>query len=170
MTRTKFDLARLDVVQGRSAAVIPVLKKLVEETETVGLKALSVQSSIYLAQALLASGKPQDAQQELDRALNRAEKLGLRSGTGAGPLPISDRFIARTGKTNQYAPQYQEAVRILESISKEAGRRAVAGSLRSEGRLSAGSEVLPGRRVISSMLTSAGALVPSVFGRDTKLR
>jgi len=27
----------------------------------------------------------------------------------------------KTGKTNQYAPQYQEAVRILETISKQNG-------------------------------------------------
>jgi hypothetical protein len=27
----------------------------------------------------------------------------------------------RAGKTREYAPQYQEAVRILESISKESG-------------------------------------------------
>ena len=30
-------------------------------------------------------------------------------------------IYARGGKTNQYVPQYQEAVRILESISKENG-------------------------------------------------
>ncbi len=120
MTRSKFDLARLDVAQGRSAAVIPVLKKLVEETETVGLKALSVQASIYLSQALLASGKPQDAQQELDRALNRAEKLGLRIEQARAHYLLGQVY-SRTEKTSQYAPQYQEAVRLLESISKESG-------------------------------------------------
>jgi eukaryotic-like serine/threonine-protein kinase len=120
MTRTKFDLARLEVAQGRSAAVIPTLKKLVEETETVGLKALSVQASIDLAQALLASGKSQDAQQELDRALNRAEKLGLRIEQARAHFLLG-QINSGTGKNNQYAPQYQEAVRILESISKEQG-------------------------------------------------
>jgi eukaryotic-like serine/threonine-protein kinase len=120
MTRSRFDLARLDVAQGRSAVVIPVLKKLVEETETVGLKALSVQASIYLSQALLASGKPQDAQQELDRALNRAEKLGLRIEQARAHFLLG-QIYARSEKTSQYAPQYQEAVRILESISKESG-------------------------------------------------
>jgi hypothetical protein len=29
--------------------------------------------------------------------------------------------LSAGGKTREYAPQYQEAVRILESISKEAG-------------------------------------------------
>jgi len=30
-------------------------------------------------------------------------------------------IYSKTGKTNQYAPQYQEAVRILETISKQNG-------------------------------------------------
>ena len=117
---SKFNLARLDVVQNRPASAIPVLKKLVEETETVGLKALSVQVSIYLSQALLATGKAADAQQELDRAMNRAEKLGLLIERAQAHYLLGEIY-SRTGKTTQYAPQYQEAVRILESISKENG-------------------------------------------------
>jgi len=120
MTRSKFDLARLDVAQKNFGAAIPTLQKLVEETQTVGLKSLSVQASIYLAQALLETGKAQDAQQELDRALNRAEKLGLRVETARAHY-VMGQAMSQTGKTSQYAPQYQEAVRILESISKEPG-------------------------------------------------
>ena len=119
-TLSQFNLAKLDVVQNRPNAAIPVLKKLVEETETVGLKALSVQASIYLAQALIATGKAQDAQQELDRALNRAEKLGLVVHEARAHFLLGEIY-SKTGKTNQYAPQYQEAVRLLESISKQKG-------------------------------------------------
>jgi tetratricopeptide (TPR) repeat protein len=119
-TVSQFNLAKLDVVQNRAAAAIPVLKKLVDETETVGLKALSVQASVYLAEALVATGKPQDAQQELDRALNRAEKLGLMVQQARAHYLLGEIY-SKTGKTNQYTPQYQEAVRILESISKQNG-------------------------------------------------
>lgn len=115
-----FNLAKLDVVQGRSAAAIPVLKKLLEESESLGLQALSVQSSIYLAQALIATNKPADAQQELDRAMNRAEKLGLLVEQARAHYLLGEVF-SLGGKTKEYAPQYQEAVRILESISKENG-------------------------------------------------
>jgi serine/threonine protein kinase/tetratricopeptide (TPR) repeat protein len=120
ITRSKFDLARLDVVQSHAAGAIPVLKKLVEETDTVGLRALSVQASLYLARALLDTGKPQDAQQELDRAMNRAEKLGLLI-EGAQAHFLLGEVYEKTGKSREYAPQYQEAVRLLESISKEQG-------------------------------------------------
>ena len=119
-TVSQFNLAKLDVVQNRSAAAIPVLKKLVDETETVGRRAESVQASIYLAEALIDTGKPQDAQQELDRALNRAEKLGLMIEQARAHYLMGEIY-SKTGKTNQYAPQYQEAVRILEAISKQNG-------------------------------------------------
>ena len=119
-TVSQFNLAKLDVVENRGPAAIPVLKKLVDETETVGLKALSVQASVYLAEALIATGKPQDAQQELDRALNGAEKLGLMVEQARAHYLLGEIY-SKTGRTNQYAPQYQEAVRILESISKQNG-------------------------------------------------
>jgi tetratricopeptide (TPR) repeat protein len=117
---TGFNLAKLNVVQDRPAAAIPILKKLVEDSDSLGLKALSVRASVYLSQALLATGKPQDAQQELDRTMNRAEKLGLLVEQARAHYLLGEIY-SRTGKTKEYAPQYQEAVRILESISKESG-------------------------------------------------
>jgi serine/threonine protein kinase/tetratricopeptide (TPR) repeat protein len=117
---TRFNMARLGVVEGHPAASLPVLKKLVEDFDSLGLKALSVQASVYLAQALLATNKPQDAQQELDRALNRAEKLGLLIEQARAHFLMGEIY-SRSGKTNQYAPPYQEAVRILKSINKENG-------------------------------------------------
>ncbi len=117
---TRFNTAKLDVVQNRAAAAIPVLKKLVEESDTLGLKALSVQSSVYLAQALLASKNTADAQKELERAMNRAEKLGLLVEQARAHYLMGE-LLSSGGKTKEYAPQYQEAVRILESISKENG-------------------------------------------------
>jgi len=116
----KFGQARLDVVQNRAAAAIPVLKKLIEDSDSLGLKALSVQASVWLAQALLAANKTADAQQELDRALNRAEKLGLLVEQARAHFLMGELY-SRAGKTREYMPQYQEAVRILDSISKESG-------------------------------------------------
>jgi tetratricopeptide (TPR) repeat protein len=117
---SKFGLARLDVVQGRSAAAVPVLQKLVQDTDAVGLKALSVEASTYLAQALEATGKVDAASQELDRALNRAEKLGLLVEQARAHYLLG-QALDKAGKSNQAVPQYREAVRLLESISKEDG-------------------------------------------------
>ncbi len=117
---SRFNLAKLDVVQGRSAWAITVLKKQVEEFDSLGLKAGSVQSSIYLAEALLATMKPTEAQQELDRTIKLAEKLGLQVGEARAHY-LMGQALDKLGKSNQATPHYHEAVRILESLSKEDG-------------------------------------------------
>ena len=123
LTVSRFNLAKLDVVQNRAAAAIPVLKKLVDETETVGLKTLSVQASIYLAQALLANNKAEDAQQELDRAMNRAEKLGLLVDQARAHYLLGEIY-SRTGKTKEYVPQYRKRCAFW---SRSARRTGLAG-------------------------------------------
>ena len=117
---SKFGLARLDVAQGRNAVAVPVLQKLIQDADAVGLKALSVQASTYLGRALLATSKLDAAQQEADRALNRAEKLGLLVEQARAHY-LMGQVLDKTGKSNQSTPQFREAVRILESISKEDG-------------------------------------------------
>ena len=119
-TITQFNLVRLDVMENRPGAAIPVLKKLVEESDSIGLKALSVEASVWLTEAFIAANKLGDAQAELDRAMNRAEKLGLLVVEARTHFQLG-QIYSRTGKIRQDGPQYQEAVRILESISKEQG-------------------------------------------------
>jgi serine/threonine protein kinase/tetratricopeptide (TPR) repeat protein len=117
---SRFSLATLDVVQGRSASAIPVFRKQVEEFDSLGLKARSVRSSIYLAEALLATGRLKEAQQELDRALIGAEKLGLMVEQARAHY-LMGQALDKSGKSDQAIPHYHEAVGILESISKEDG-------------------------------------------------
>jgi serine/threonine protein kinase/tetratricopeptide (TPR) repeat protein len=117
---SRFNLAKLDVVHGRSASAIPVFKKQVEEFDSLGLKARSVRSSIYLAEALLATRRLTDAQQELDRSLIRAEKLGLMVEQARAHY-LMGQALDKSGKSDQAIPHYHEAVGLLESISKEDG-------------------------------------------------
>jgi len=120
LANSRFDLAKLDVVQGRSASAIPVLKKQREEFDSLGLKAGSVQSSIYLAEALLATKKLGEAQQELDRTIKVADKLGLRVEQFRAHY-LMGQALDKAGNSNQAIPRYREAVKILESLSKEDG-------------------------------------------------
>ena len=117
---SRFGLARLDVLQGRGNAAIPILQKLVEETDNVGLKALSVQASIYLAQAQIAARKLQPAEQELDRALNRADKLGLIVEQAQAHYLMGE-LATVSGKEKQLGFQFRDTVNLLESISKQPG-------------------------------------------------
>jgi eukaryotic-like serine/threonine-protein kinase len=117
---SRFGLARLDVMQGHGGAAIPILQKLVAEADSMGLKALSVQASVYLAQALIAANKTQPAQQELDRALNRADKLGLIIEQAQAHYLVG-QLATVSGKEKQYGFQFRDTVKLLESISKEPG-------------------------------------------------
>ena len=50
---SKLNLAKVDVAQGHSQAAAPVLKKLIQDADSMGLKAQSVEASVYLGEALL---------------------------------------------------------------------------------------------------------------------
>ncbi|MFZ0706086.1 MAG: tetratricopeptide repeat protein [Candidatus Korobacteraceae bacterium] len=117
---SRFGLARLDVLQGRGNTAIPILQKLVDETDNVGLKALSVQASIYLAQAQIAARKLQPAEQGLDHALNRADKLGLIVEQAQAHYLMGE-LATVSGKEKQLGFQFRDTVNLLESISKQPG-------------------------------------------------
>jgi len=117
---SQFGLARLDVLQGHGAAAIPILQRLGAETDAMGLKALSVQASVYLAQAELVAKRLQPAEQELARALNRADNLGLVVEQAQAHYLLG-QLATVTGKEKQFGFQYRDTVKLLESISKEPG-------------------------------------------------
>jgi tetratricopeptide (TPR) repeat protein len=116
----KLDLAKLDVVQGKPQAAVPILKKLRQDTDTMGLKADSVRASIYLGEALLATGQADAAREELDNAVGRAEKLGLRVEQARAQYLLGSA-LSHLGKKAEAIQHYRQAVNILESISKEDG-------------------------------------------------
>ena len=120
----ELNLAKLQVAQGKAQAAIPQLNKLKDETDAKGLKAESVIASIYLGEALLAANRADAARQELDSALGRAEKLGLRVEQARAQYLLG-AALTRAGKPKEAAPHYLEAVRLLQSISKEEGAARV---------------------------------------------
>ncbi len=122
--QSKLDLAKLDVAQGRGQSAVATLKKLKQDTDTLGLKADSVRASIYLGEALLATNQADAAREELDNAVGRAEKLGLRVEQARAQYLLGSA-LARAGKKAEAIPHYRQAVNILESVSKEDGASRV---------------------------------------------
>ncbi len=119
-----FNLAKTDVLQQRSRAAIPTLAKLVAQTDSLGMKALSVEASVFLAQAKLDIGETEAAEQEATRALNRAEKLGLRMEQARIHYLLGSA-LTKSKRAKDAIPHYRETVRILESIAKEDGTSRV---------------------------------------------
>jgi serine/threonine protein kinase/tetratricopeptide (TPR) repeat protein/TolB-like protein len=120
MVLANLNLAKLDVAQGRSQTALPALKKLKQDADAMGLKAESVQASIYLGEALLATNHPDAARAELDSAVGRAEKLGLLVDQARAQYLLGNA-IAKGGKPAEAVPHYREAVKILETIVKQEG-------------------------------------------------
>jgi tetratricopeptide (TPR) repeat protein len=118
--RSKVNVAKADLALGHAAAVIPVLKKLAQEADALGLKADSVECSIYLTQALVATKNDAAAQAALTLAQARAENLGLRI-LQAKADSLEAALAAKAGKTAQAQRSQLEVRRILDAISKEDG-------------------------------------------------
>jgi eukaryotic-like serine/threonine-protein kinase len=115
---SKVNAARADLALGRAAAVIPQFKKLAQDADTLGLKSLSVECSVYQAQAEIAAKNNGAAEQELGLTLARAENLGLRV-LEAQTQYLQGSLLTKSGKSSEAALHYREVVRILSAISKE---------------------------------------------------
>ena len=121
---SRFNLAKVAVKEGRSQAAISALKGLAQEAETLGLKYLSAECSIYLAEALVNIKSYAPARQELKRAVATTEKLGLRTLSAQGHYLLATTLRA-TGNGKEAASRYREAIRLLDQIRKEAGAERV---------------------------------------------
>src|SRR5262249_15807321 len=109
----------LTVKEGRAQSAIATLKQLRTEADTLGFKRLSVACSVYLAEALLKTNDYKQARAELERALPKAERLGLQSLQPHIPDLLGSK-LEQSGNKDDAASQYAEARRLLDEIAKEA--------------------------------------------------
>jgi tetratricopeptide (TPR) repeat protein len=114
---SRFNLAKLGVVQGHSTSAIPALKEQMEELGSLDLQELALESSIYLAKGLITVNQPADAQRELYPAIKRAEKLGLPLQQAHAHC-LMGQALEAIGKSNQAGPHYRKAIKVLDSIGR----------------------------------------------------
>jgi tetratricopeptide (TPR) repeat protein len=119
--RAQLGLAQLDLVQGRSAAAVPALKKIMQDAGSIGLRALSAQASLSYAEALLYSRQAEAARTQLEDTLSQLEGLGMRGVELARAQYLMGKAVAATGKPREATLHYQEAARILQALSKQPG-------------------------------------------------
>ena len=119
---SKLNSANCAVHEKRSPTPIAPLKALTQEADALGLKYLSTQATLALAEALLNAHQYAAARKELETSLKTSEKLGLQA-----LLARSHYLLARTlelagsGGAAEAAPHYAAARRILETIRQESG-------------------------------------------------
>jgi serine/threonine protein kinase/tetratricopeptide (TPR) repeat protein len=110
--------------EGRSQEAISSLKALGQDADTLGLKYLSVECSVDLGEALVNNRDYSRARRELEPALGKAEKLGLRTLLAKDHYLLATALRA-TGNGTEATPHYREALRSLDEIRKEAGAERV---------------------------------------------
>jgi eukaryotic-like serine/threonine-protein kinase len=111
---------RPPINERESRALVQTLRGLVQESDALGVKYVSVEGSTHLAQALLNRGEHERARQELERAISQSEKLGLRS------LLARSRYLMATvlrlaGKQSDASIQVRQARDLLDEIRQESG-------------------------------------------------
>jgi tetratricopeptide (TPR) repeat protein/predicted Ser/Thr protein kinase len=116
----KASLARVEVQEKRSQEAISSLRPLVPQADELGLKYTSVESSIFMAEAMIQNHDYAHARQELDGALLLADKLGQQ------PLSARAHYLLAliahsSGNNSEAQDNYRQVLRLLDAMKKDPG-------------------------------------------------
>ena len=99
---------------------ISSLRQLVPQADGLGLKYTSVESSIFIAEAMMQIRDRSPARQELERALLLSDKLGMQPLSARAHYLLA--VIAReSGNASDAQDHYHEALRLLDAMKKDPG-------------------------------------------------
>jgi predicted negative regulator of RcsB-dependent stress response len=112
------------VDEKRYQAAAAPLKAVVAEADAVGLKNISTEATLALAEALLNMRQYPAAKKELETAQATSEKLGLQV-LQARSQYLLGRTLLLSGNTAETAPHFAAAKRILDGIRQESGSEGV---------------------------------------------
>jgi eukaryotic-like serine/threonine-protein kinase len=114
------ELAKVLVEEKRSPEAIAALKPLLQRADDLGLKYVSVECSIFRAEALIQRHDLAGARDELKRAMLRADQLGMQplSARAHYLLALTERDLGSQPEAQQ---DYHEVVRLLDSMKKDPG-------------------------------------------------
>jgi tetratricopeptide (TPR) repeat protein len=116
----KANLAKVEVQEKHLQGVVSGLRELVPQANELGLKYTSVESSIFIGEALMESRDRSPARQELERALLLSDKLGMQPLSARAHYLLA--LIARESGSNSDAQDhYREALRLLDGMKKDPG-------------------------------------------------
>ncbi len=120
----QLDLAKVAVEEGRSKQAIASLAPLCQKAETLGLKYMAVQCSLLMSEAMIQGKDYAHAKAQLEQALLRSDKLGLQVASARAHYLLGT-LLRASGHGVEAKDHYRQAVRLLDSISKEKGAEKV---------------------------------------------
>jgi len=116
----KAGLAKVQVQEKHSREAISSLRTLMQQADDLGLKYISVESSILMAEAMMQSHDYAHARQELERALLLSDKLGQQPLSARAHYLLA--VIARdSGNGSEAQENFREVLRLLDVMKKDPG-------------------------------------------------
>ena len=121
---SNLNLLKVAAKEGTAKNAISRLRSLEQEADVLGLKHLSLEASVHVAQAELYMKDYSRARQDIERILVRSDKLGLRTLTAEAEYLLGT-VLRLSGDDKEARLHYKESVRLLDEIRKEAGSEKV---------------------------------------------
>jgi eukaryotic-like serine/threonine-protein kinase len=117
---SKLHVAEAALGEGHGQSVVRDFRSLAEQADARGLRYLSLQSSLDLAEAMISSKDYTHAQQELQTDLSPSEKLGSRYQSARVHYLLGNA-LRLSGNTADASAQYRQAVSLIDDMRKDPG-------------------------------------------------
>jgi len=117
---SKLNLAKAYLAEEQPQSALVTLKGVSDQAESLGLKYLSIECSIYEAEAAIQLKQYARAQQQLERAASQSENLGLRPLLLAAHLSLGKLFQQKDAPADA-TQHYRQALSLLDALQKEPG-------------------------------------------------
>jgi eukaryotic-like serine/threonine-protein kinase len=117
---SRMNLAKVAIAEGHSQPAVNDLRTLAQQAESRGRKYISIACSVSLAEGLVKAKDYARAREELQRALGKSEKLGLRMES-AQIHYLLGTTLRLSGNASEAVAQYRQALSALDEIRKEQG-------------------------------------------------
>jgi eukaryotic-like serine/threonine-protein kinase len=116
----KAALGRISAKEGSPQQAITSLRELAQQADEQGLPNISIECSISIAEALIRSHDNTHAQQQLERALLRADKLSLKPLSARAHYLLGDSLRA-SGNQAEAQRHYRDILQLLDGMRQEPG-------------------------------------------------
>jgi eukaryotic-like serine/threonine-protein kinase len=116
----KINLAKVAVQEGHAQQAIASLRSLRQQAENLGLKYTLVDGSVSMAEAMMQIRDYEHAQQELERAVLLADKLGLKPLSAKAHYLLA-RIFRATGNQSEAQQHARDALQLLDAMRKDPG-------------------------------------------------
>ncbi len=116
----KVALAKIGAEEGSPQQVVATFRKLMQDADDQGVPNVSVESSIYMAEAMIRNHDNVHAQEELERALQRADKIGLKPLSAKAHYLLGNALRA-SGDQADAQQHYVSTIQLLDDMRNEQG-------------------------------------------------